>query len=187
MTHKLLRARTTKVAAAMVTSVGLLAGGVAGGIALADHTDTHRMFTGGGDTGVRVATDSTAFATTAPNVWQHVTGSSLSLTVPSGSIRLVRATFTAESFSQAGGSWCSVRIVAKKSTSTAFNELYPRAGEEFAFDSSAGGDNWEGNAMKRAIRVGSGSWSFRAQLNAVGGGSCTLDDWYFDIETHTAS
>lgn len=185
MTHKLLRGKTAKVAAAAVTSAGLLVGGVAGGIAIADHSTQHRTFSGGGDTSTRVATDDAGYAPASSNTWEHVTGSSLAVSVPSGSVRLVQAFFSAES-SSSGGSWCAVRIVAKKSTSATLHELYPRAGTEFAFD-SPGGEAYEAHAMKRTIRLGAGSWSLRVNVNAVGGGSCFLDDWYFDVESHTAS
>lgn len=59
-------------------------------------------------------------------------------------------------------------------------------GTEFAFDSPTG-EPYEGHALKRAGKFGVGTWSFTVQLNAVGGGSCYLDDWYFDIEGHSTS
>lgn len=79
-----------------------------------------------------------------------------------------------------------MRVVAKKSTSATLIELYPRPGTEFAFDSPTG-EPYEGHALKRAGKFGAGTWSFTVQLNAVGGGSCYLDDWYFDIEGHSTS
>lgn len=118
-----------------------------------------------------------------------VPGTSLSASVPSGTYRLFKGFFSAES-TASGGSWCAVRIVAKKSTSSTLIELYPRDGTEFAFDTTdtSGGDDYEAHAMKRAIRLGSGIWTFRVQVNAVGtGASCYLDEWYFEVETHTSS
>jgi hypothetical protein len=173
----------SRIAIGGAASLAVLASGVAGGIAYANHTPYHKTFSGGGDVAVRVATDSNEFGTAHENTWETLPGSSLKLTVPSGKHRLVRATFTAESYTT-GGSWCSVRVTGNKGGSLTLTEFHPRAGTEFAFDSSTGSDAWEGHAMKRALQVGAGTWYFRVQVNAVAGGGCTLDDWYFDIEAH---
>lgn len=188
MTRTLRLGKPAKVTAAIVAAVGLVVGGVVGGVAIADHNSDHKTFSGGGDTGTRVATDRLGYGTTASNTWENVPGSSLSFTVPSGKTRLVQAFFSAES-QMYGGSWCAVRIVAKKTTSSTLYEFYPRAGDSFAFDTAdtSGGDTYEAHAMKRALRLGSASWSARVQVNAVGGGFCYLDDWYFDVEIHTTS
>ena len=178
--------RSSRIAIGGAASVAVLASGVAGGIAYANHTPYHKTFSGGGDVAVRVATDSNGYGTTHTDTWETVPGSSLRLSVPSGKHRLVRATFTAESY-MSGGSWCSVRVTANRSGSLTLTEFHPRSDYDFAFDSSAGSDNWEGHAMKRALQVGAGTWYFRVQVNSVGGGSCYLDDWYFDIEAHPVS
>jgi len=178
------RTTRSRIAIGGVAGLALVAAGVAGGIAYADHTPSHKTFSGRGDVAVRVATESSAFTTVAADTWVNVTGSNLRYTVPSGTRRLIRAEFTAETFT-ADGSWCSVRVVAVKAGTTL--EFNPRSGNEFAFDTSSGGDAWEGHAMKRALIVNAGTWNFRVQANAVSGGSCTLDDWYFDIEAHPLS
>lgn len=178
--------RRSRIAFGGVAVLALVGAGVAGGIAYADHTASHKSFSGRGDVAVRVATSTDGYITAVHDTWEDVPGSSLRYAVPTGKHRLIRATFTAETYT-AGGSWCSVRVVANKVGSSTLIGFHPRSGTEFSFDSEPADDNWEGHAMKRALVVGAGTWKFRVQVNAFGGGGCSLDDWYFDVEAHPLS
>lgn len=186
MTRKTRRTRT-KIFLATLASAGLLGGGLAGGIALADHQPGHNNFAGGGTVAHRVATSTDIFVTTSANSWQTLPGSSLSYTVPSGTVRLVTAGYTAESWAYDGTGGCAVRIVTRKSGSTTLSELYPRAGGDFMWEDTAGG--LEGRAMSRSIRVASGTRYFSVQVLASTPDMlrCRLDDWHFQINVHTAS
>lgn len=185
MTRKIQRTRT-KIFLAMVASAGLLGGGLAGGIALADHQPGHNTFSGGGVVAHRVATSTNLFATTSTDTWQTLPGSSLSYNVPSGTVRLVTTGFSAESYGHGAGG-CAVRIVTRKSGSSTLSELYPRAGVDFMWDSPE--DIFESHAMSRSIRVASGTRYFSVQVQALNLDTleCRLDDWHFQITVHTAS
>jgi hypothetical protein len=178
-----------KASFAPVAAVALLGGGVLGGIALADHQPGHNTFSGGSATGSRVATSTNIFGTTAPNTWQSVSGTTLSIAVPSGSVRLVNATFSAEA-SGLGTGGCAARIVTRKSGSSTLTELYPQAGLDYIWKRPSGPDFFEpeSRAMARSIRVGSGTRYFVVQLQASTAGSlqCRVDDWNFSITAHTS-
>lgn len=186
MTRIAVRRTRTKILFATFASAGLLAGGVVGGVALADHQAGHNTFTGGGIVAHRVATSTTIVATNSHNTWQTVPGSTLSYAVPSGTVRLVTAGYTAESGGYGTGG-CAVRIVTRKAGSTTLSELYPRSGVDFVWDNSEELD--ESHAMSRSIRVASGTRYFSVQLLASTAGAltCYLDDWHFQINVHTAS
>lgn len=170
---------------AVAAAVGLLAGGLVGGMALADQA-ADVAFTGGGIVAHRVATSDTIFATGATNTWHTVPGSTLSYAVPSGTVRLVTAEYTAESAGYGTGG-CAARIVTRRSGSTTLSELYPRAGVDFVWDYSDEQD--ESHAMSRSIRVASGTRYFAVQVLASTADAltCYVDDWHFQINVHTAS
>lgn len=184
MDRTTLRRKPVKVTLAILASLGLLVGGIIGGVAYGSHQSGHVSFTGGGDVSKRVTANSNAWNTTADNTWQSLTGSGLGLTVPSGKVRLITAQFTAES-ACTGSSWCSVRIVARKAGSSTENELYPRSGTDFAFD-TASDDLWESHAINRSIRLGSGSWLIYVQAHTFTDGNLRLDDWHFHYDAHTS-
>lgn len=178
----LLRNRTTKIILAVLAATGLFASGVA----VASHYSGHVLYSGGGLVQTKVATDTDGWGTTTTNAWQGVTGTKLTVTVPSGSARLLNAHFNAESYC-AAASWCSVRIVARKSGTSTYTEFRPRVGTDFAFDSpDSGGENWEGNSVHRSLRLSGGTWYIYVQGQAVGGGSMYLDDWHFEVNVHTS-
>lgn len=186
LTH---RARRT-ITLATVTAAAL-AGGVTGGMALADQGADQRArttFTGGGVVAHRVATSDDIFDTTVTNTWQTVPGSTLAYNVPRGTVRLVTAEFTAEASGRGGTGGCAARIVARRAGSTTLSELYPRAGVDFiwAQEENLG----RAHAMSRSIRVvGSGTRYFTVQIQAstVDTLICRVDDWHFQINVHTAS
>lgn len=186
MTRTTIRRTRTKIALATLASAGLLAGGAVGGIALADHQPGHVTFTGGSLVSHRVATSTEIFGTSAANTWQTLPGSTLSYTVPSGTVRLVTAEYAAEAGGYGTGG-CAVRIVTRKAGSSTLSELYPRAGVDFIWTHADERD--ESRAMSRSIRVASGTRYFNVQIQASTSNAltCYEDDWHFQINVHTAS
>lgn len=188
LTHRARRAIT--LVTVTVAALAALAGGVTGGIALADTLADQRAntsFIGGSLVAHRVATSDSIFDTTATNTWRTVPGSTLAYNVPRGSVRLVTAEFTAEAHGVDGTGGCSARIVARQAGGTALSELYPRAGVDFIWTQE---DNLSrAHAMSRSIRVGSGTRYYTVQIQAstVDTLRCRVDDWHFQINAHTAS
>ncbi len=130
------------------------------------------------------ATNDTAYvvpATAASGAWQNVPGMVRTVTVPSGTSRLLDARFTAES-SCTGGSWCSARIVVINAAG-AVTEMYPQSGTDFAFD-SPGADAWEGHAIERNTRTFLPAGTYRVQVQAakVGNPTFRLDDMHLAVE-----
>lgn len=129
------------------------------------------------------ATNDAPFGVTAASgVWQNVPGMVRTVSVPSGTTRLLNARFTAESFCS-GGSWCSVRVVYINASTGATVELYPQAGTNYAFD-SPGTDAWEGHALERNSRTFLAAGTYRVQVQAaeVGASSFSLDDMHLAVE-----
>ncbi|HEX6258324.1 MAG TPA: hypothetical protein VFZ48_02515 [Candidatus Saccharimonadales bacterium] len=120
-------------------------------------------------------------AATPSGVWVNVPGMVRTVTVPSGTSRLLDARFTAES-NCTGGSWCSVRIVVINSAG-ATTELYPQSGLDFAFD-SPGADLWEGHAIERNTRSFLPAGTYRVQVQAakIGNPNFRLDDMHLVVE-----
>lgn len=177
-----LQSRITKIAIGVLAGVGLFAGGVA----VAGHNANHKTFIGGGLVSSKVSTDGAGWGPPSAGAWHTVTGTSQTVSVPSGSVRLVTSRFNAES-SCAADSWCAVRVVARKSGSSTVYEMYPRVGTEFAFDSPSG-EAWEGNSVHRTLRLGSsGTWYISVQAYVVNTGSMYLDDWHFETSVQTTS
>lgn len=178
----IIRGRSFKIIVAMLAALGLFAGGAA----VASHYAGHVTFSGGGVVQTKVATDTNGWGSSANNTWQSITGTGLTVSVPSGSARLITARFNAES-SCTATAWCVVRIVARKSGSSTVTELHPRVGTEFAFDAPSG-EAYEGTSVHRSIRLGSGTWTIFAQGYVQGtSGSMYVDDWHFEVSAHTSS
>lgn len=185
--NRFVRRGPFKIALVLFALLGLVLGGVVGGMAYANHRASHVLFAGGGVVQKRVATESTAFSTSSTS-WVALPGSGVTISVPSRASRLVTAEFTAESTcSGNNGSWCSARIVARRSGSSTLVELFPRVGSDFAFDTATSGqDFWESHAINRSIRLGSGTWVVFVQGNALFSGSnLRLDDWHFHVDVAT--
>ena len=127
----------------------------------------------------------------AQNTWVNVPGMTRTVTVPSGATRKLNALYGAESLCQgSNGSWCSVRIIAVNASTGATNELHPRSGTDYAFDSPGinTGFEWEGHVRPQSIRLGAGTYRVLVQAARVNGGASTtspsfrLDEQYFNVE-----
>jgi hypothetical protein len=124
-----------------------------------------------------VSDTSTSTVSTSSTSFVDITGADETVTVPAGETARLYVTFAAESFCSAAASWCSVRITVNGT------EIEPAAGTNYAFDSGAGADNWEGNSLVRVSgTLAAGSHVVRAQFAVVGGGTVTLDDWAMVVE-----
>ena len=126
--------------------------------------------------------NTSAFSTTS-GAFTNVTSAVRSVTISSGTVRMLDARFTAESQCVGNTGWCSVRIVVVASNG-AVTELDPASGSDFAFDSAAGGDTWEGHAIERTSRfLSAGTYSVRVQARVVAGATrVRLDDWSLAVE-----
>lgn len=190
MTRTAHRRTRSKVVLAMLASAAML-GGVVGGVAIASHSSTHVLYSGKTQVSEYIATESQPSVYSSPS-WQAVSGSSRTVSVPSGSTRLLVANFTAESVCDGtSGNWCSVRIVARKSGSTTKYEFYPRVvgPDYFGFDSPDGGGSmtdWESHAISRARSFPSGTWYVSVEASVVGSGtSLRLANWFFSVRSLT--
>ena len=122
-----------------------------------------------------------AFTTTSA-AFVTVPSAVRSVTVPSGTVRMLDARFTAESECVGSTGWCSVRIVVV-TPSGAVVELDPAVGTDFAFDSASGSDRWEGHAIERTSRfLGAGTYRVMVQTRVVGATRVRLDDWTLAVE-----
>jgi hypothetical protein len=123
-----------------------------------------------------------AFSTNSA-VFTNVTSAVRSVTVPGGAVRMIDARFTAETQCVGTRGYCAVRIVVV-APNGAVTELDPAAGADFAFDSAAGGDTWEGHAMERTSRyLSPGTYRVRVQARVVSGATrVRLDDWSLAVE-----
>jgi hypothetical protein len=66
--------------------------------------------------------------------------------------------------------------------------MAPAAGTDFAFDSpDSVTEFWESNSMDRSLLVGRGTYTVKAQVAVIGGGSFALDDWSLTVERAKAS
>ncbi len=151
------------------------------GIAIAGSL-TDKRLSGGALVQTKISTNSGDHEISASK-WTDVHTMDVDVTVPSGKKRLVVATFNAESRCTADGkAWCALRIIAEKSGQEPI-ELYPRSGDNFAFDSE-NGEVWEGNSAVRSLKLGSGNWSIQVQGQSTGPGSMTLDDMHLQVEVY---
>ncbi|WP_109510211.1 hypothetical protein [Nocardioides speluncae] len=167
---------------AVITAGVLVVGGYAAHAALADHNPTHVTFSGTTVAGVKIATSKTGASVTGPT-WTTVPGSGVSVLVPAGKSRLLTATFGGET--QCSGpslSWCSARIVVRKSGATTPAELNPKSGAGYAMDAGNSTDNWEGHSMDRSGVIGAGSWQVYVQLAGTDGTTFYVEDWHFRVQ-----
>lgn len=153
------------------------------GIAIAGNAPPVK-FNGGALLQTKIATDyENLVISDLAKGWVDLDETELNASVPSGQNRVIVATFNAETFcSSAGKGWCSLRIVAQK-PGGAVQQLYPRAGSDFAID-SGGGELWEGNIVIRSLKIGSGNWQVWVQGRVVGAGELHVDDWHFQVDVH---
>jgi len=122
-----------------------------------------------------------AFSTTA-TAFVALPGASVSVTVPTGTTRMLDARFTAETKCTGTSGWCAVRVVVVAS-SGAVIEMDPAVGSDFAIDSATGGDNWEGHALERTSRfLAAGTYRVVVQTRVVSATGVRLDDWTLAVE-----
>ena len=169
----------TKTLLTSATAVMLLAspawaqsGSFDGSNRAAASAETNLNVTCGAQTGNLIRTEngltnfnSTAFAT--------LPGSGVTVTVPAGTSRCVKALFTAEAGATA---FCYVRAVANGVP------LLPDGGGFQALvsnDSTAGG-----HAFEWVRRLATGTYTISMQAR-VSSGTCGIDDWTFDVEVHS--
>lgn len=115
--------------------------------------------------------------------WTNVPGAAVTVTVPSGTSRVLDARFTAES-QCVGSGYCSARVVYQRSGG-AVTELRPVSGADFAFDSPGG--TWESHAMERSsARLSAGTYRVWVQAVKVGTVSTyRLDDTHFAVSVNS--
>lgn len=146
-------------------------------------TAAHAVLTGGGGTYTdlqRYVNESNPWSTSA-GAFVDVPGAATTITIPSGTRRMLDARYTAES-QCGGGGWCSVRIVVVRPNGSVL-ELYPQSGTDFAFDSGSA-DNWESHAIERTSPyLPAGTYRVKVQAGVVAGAtSLRLDDWTLAVE-----
>ncbi len=141
-------------------------------------------------TNVIVVTETKSNITSSTSFVQ-LPGAVIHITVPAGTIGLVRASFTAESACEgkSPGTFCSVRIVAVKAATGYTAELSPKSGLDYAFDTvgapSGSSDFFEGHAMDRSLALPGGDWAIRVQWAVLDSAtSFWLDDWSFTVQEH---
>lgn len=174
--------RPVQAVLAVLVAGGLVAGGYAAHAAFADHDPNHVTFSGTTVAGVKIATSRTGASANSPT-WTSLPGSGLTVSVPSGKSRLISATFSGETQCAGTGlSWCSVRIVARKSGATTPVEMHPKSGIGAAIDAAGSGDNWEGHAVDRSSVLGAGTWQVYVQLAATENTSLHVEDWHFRVQ-----
>jgi hypothetical protein len=158
---------------AAVAIVALLS---ASGVAVAVTT----FAIGGGIEQVLVAGSTDPFIATSEN-YVDIPGASRPVSVSDGS-DLLLARYSAESTVRGGEQRVSsVRIVAVRGGTTfVMNPASPSG--DFAFHNSSNDFDAGSHSMDRSLRVGSGSWTVKAQAAAFHGSSLRLDDWSLTVE-----
>lgn len=130
-----------------------------------------------------LASQTDAFSFSAPNVWVTIPTTTITVTVPAGTTRVIMARFSAESLCT-NASWCSMRIVYRPYTTGVITEMSPASGTDFAWDSPGG--SWENAMIERstATYLPAGSYHVFVQGQLVGGssGSMRTDDYHLAVE-----
>jgi hypothetical protein len=120
--------------------------------------------------------------TTSSTAWVNVPGATTTITIPSGTTRMLDARYSAESLCAGNSGWCSVRIVVF-TPSGGLIELSPVVGTDFAFDSHSA-DGWESHAIERtSAQLGGGTYRVQVQAAVVAGATqLRLDDSTLAVE-----
>jgi hypothetical protein len=136
--------------------------------------------TGGITSKQYVSTSTDAWMVPGPNTWQTVPATSINVTVPNGTRRLLTARFGAESLCEGGG-WCSVRVVYNRLPGGPLTELSPASGADFAFDSE--GDLWDQHLIERtsANYLPAGVYRVSVQAQRVSSTAFRLDDYHLNV------
>jgi hypothetical protein len=180
------RRKPRRIAMVGVTigSIGLMVAS----FAIASYRPSRANDVGGSFLGEQTASATSAFESRSSS-FQTLPGSELTVGIASGTSRLVEARFMAESscFGGTAGNWCTVRVVARNSSTGALVELSPEAGGDFQFDTvSQVNDRREGHAIERSRRLGAGGWNVFVELKTTSTSTTVrLDDWHFAVEVMT--
>ena len=123
----------------------------------------------------------------SPMAWTLVPNSTLTVTVPAMTQRLVNARFTAETGCHGPNfGLCRARIMS--SGPDGVHELHPQSGADFAFDTDVAGavdvDGDEARAMERYRRLlQAGNYDFWVEYSVTNAMTLfSLDDWHFSVE-----
>ncbi len=132
-----------------------------------------------------------AASTAIGTSWTNAPGlPAATITVPSGSSRVLAADYTAETQCLGTSGWCTARIGYIKAGTSTFVPMAPYEGMDFALD-SPGGDthgSWEGHAMSRSsARVGAGTYYVYVQVakNGAGVSEFRLDDQHLRVSANS--
>jgi hypothetical protein len=134
-----------------------------------------------------------AASTSIGTSWTYAPGlPAATITVPSGTSRVLAADYTAETQCLGTSGWCTARIGYIKAGTSTFVPMLPYEGMDFALD-SPGGDgtasgSWEGRAMGRhSARVGAGTYYVYVQVAKYGAGvtQFRLDDQYLHVSANS--
>jgi hypothetical protein len=121
--------------------------------------------------------------------FEQLRGARLTVFVPTGQKRLVKARFTADIACEgvSPADTCQVRILARNAEKS--EELEPAGDGARVFDSatsSTTGDGREAHAIDRSIRLGPGTWDIRVQwaTQSPTGNTITFSifSYHFSIE-----
>lgn len=170
----------TRRAGAIAVAVAVVAVGLSGtalGVSLDrsdDRQDSQNKvsavvgFSARGVVSMQTVTE-TGFQTFSGDAWQSLPGSSIYVTVPSGTQRVASVTFDGETnCSGTAGSGCLVRVVARRQGTTTPVELHPRnTGVPFFDTVPASADYWEAHSMTRTGTLTAGRWQVFVQMRTT--------------------
>lgn len=166
-----IKRRSIRISIAVTAAVALLGTAFAVGHAVAASPDRAEapaadvVFTGKGVVAAKVAT-SNGLSSSTSQTFTAIPGASTTISVPSGTSRLVVATFGAESSCSGSGTGiCVVKLVARKTTSTAVSEMDPTQGGSgifFDFNADPDGPCCKALSITRAKYLSAGTWQISA-------------------------
>ncbi len=167
--------RGAVLALALVLSLFLVGTAIAATTTRTARALTQVKVVHGGDA---TTTNSTSFV--------DLPGASTTITVASNTRALVLARFSAESACSGGTGYCPVRILINGT------EADPAVGNDFAFDSTDGGNDtaasWESHAVERSRAYFTpGTYTVRVQYKTTQSATILrLDDWTLVVEAIAA-
>jgi hypothetical protein len=124
-----------------------------------------------------VSQTSASSSSTNSQTFTDLSGSSQTITVPTGETARLYVTFSAESACSGGTGFCGVRVTVDG------NEISPVAGNDFAFDSTDNGtetsSSWESHSMTRVTdTLAAGNHTIVVQMRTTQAATTLrLDDW----------
>jgi hypothetical protein len=163
------------IAALAVATAAVLAGATgaayAAGVSQSGLGSSNQIFTG----------DNAPWTINTVATWSDVPSTVVTVTVPTGTTKLVDARFTAESLCDGlSTAWCSVRIIITGPTGVV-TELSPVTSTDYKFDTPGGLE--EAHAVQRfSPPIGPGTYTVRAQALRMNGiTTLTLDDYVLAV------